>query len=214
MMKKLLILGAGGFGREVHAWLIDLMRKREDLAIVGFLDDNRDRFHGMTEMPPVVGKFNNYSIASDELLVCAVGDPLVKLEVWKHWKAQGASFFTLVHPTASIDPSAEIGEGCVLCPMASVGAQAKLGPLVALNVLSNVGAGAQIGTACTLSGHARVGRDAKVGEAAFLSSQAVVGNGVLVGAHAKIGAGTLANADVAAGATIFGVPARQIAGFN
>ena len=213
-MKKLVILGAGGFGREVHAWLLDIMKTREDLSIVGFLDDNADRFRGLSDMPPVVGSFRSYSLSPDEFLVCAVGDPTVKIKAWHHWKAQGANFFTLIHPTALIQKDVEIGEGCVICPMASVASGSKLDFLVALNVLARVDEGVRIGAASTLSGHVFVGRNARLGEGAFLSSQAVVEENVCVGVRSKIGAGSVARTNVAEGATVFGVPARQIAGFN
>ena len=45
-MKNLYIVGAGGFGREVYAWLLDLPECNFEWQIKGFLDDNLEAMDG------------------------------------------------------------------------------------------------------------------------------------------------------------------------
>ena len=58
--KKLVIMGAGGFGREVHAWLLDLISKGECKAtsdtvweIAGFIDDVSNAPDIFAGLPPI-----------------------------------------------------------------------------------------------------------------------------------------------------------------
>jgi FlaA1/EpsC-like NDP-sugar epimerase len=46
-VQDVVIVGAGGFGREVHEWLDDCNEHRLALRLLGFLDDNPVR-HGST----------------------------------------------------------------------------------------------------------------------------------------------------------------------
>ena len=213
-MINLLIVGAGGFGREVLCWAEDLARVRKDIRISGFLDDNPKNFANKPDMPPIVGGFRNHNIQPNEQLICAVGDPKVKIEVFAHWKKRGAKFFTLVHPSAIIGRRVEIGEGCIICPNVVLTTDITLGAVVTININSTVGHDAKIDTGSTLSAHTDVTGYASLAEGVFLGSHAVVAPKVKVGSYAKIGAGSVVFANVNRGATMLGVPARQIAGFE
>jgi sugar O-acyltransferase (sialic acid O-acetyltransferase NeuD family) len=213
-MINLVILGAGGFGREVLCWAEDVVRTRTDLRISGFLDDNQKIFQGKPEMPPIIGGFRDYTLKPNDQLVCAVGDPKVKAEIYAHWKMKGATFFTLIHPTVVVGRRVNIGEGCVVCPYVVLTSDVTLGSIVTLNIHCTVGHDAQIGTASTLSAHSDVTGYAYLADGVFLGSHAVITPKIQVGRYSKIGAGSMVVANVKPGATMLGVPARQIAGFE
>ncbi|MCA9041692.1 MAG: hypothetical protein KDA65_15170, partial [Planctomycetaceae bacterium] len=82
MTKQLLIIGAGGLGREVLAWAIDASNLSETgWNVAGFLDSNRKALDGYP-LPAgytVVGDPKTYQPTSNEVFVCAIGDPAVKL---------------------------------------------------------------------------------------------------------------------------------------
>ncbi|NBX34537.1 hypothetical protein EBR16_04155 [bacterium] len=52
-MKKLLIVGAGGFGREMHAWALQHPDHGRDWIFAGFLDDNPAALADFAAFAPV-----------------------------------------------------------------------------------------------------------------------------------------------------------------
>lgn len=59
-----------------------------------------------------------------------------------------------VHPTAVVDPTATIGEGCEVGPHAVVGARAEIGPRCILGPHAVVGEGVVLGEGCRIGAHA------------------------------------------------------------
>jgi sugar O-acyltransferase (sialic acid O-acetyltransferase NeuD family) len=213
-MNRLLIVGAGGFGREVLKWVHDISQSQiVDWEIGGFLDSNPNALDGFNVSLPILGDPWHFMPAFNDRFVCAIGNPSTKLRLCRHLKAQGAQFTTLIHPMAVIGPECTIGEGCFFCPGAIVTGYATLGAFVMLNVYATVGHDATIGDGCTLSGHTDVTGFARLGEGVFLGSHATVLPRAVVGDYAVVGAGSAVVRTARAQATVMGVPAKQITGF-
>jgi len=212
--QRLLIIGAGGFGREVLGWALDMPAAQRGWEVSGFLDDNPAALASRPAPIAVIGAPLDYPVSANDRLVCAIGDPRTKLSLCRALKARGGQFITLIHPTAVVGPACEIGEGCILCPGAVITTNVTLGRFVAVNVCATVGHDAVVGEGCTLSGHADVTGFARLGEGVFLGSHASVLPGATVGNYAVVGAGSVVLRKVKAGVSVMGVPARQIAGFG
>ena len=80
-----------------------------------------------------------------------------------------------VHPSAVVDPSAEIGDGAAVGPLCVVEAGARIGPRTTLMAQVHVGAEARIGADGLLHPGARVGRGVAIGDRVVLQPNAVVG---------------------------------------
>lgn len=213
IMTRLLIIGAGGFGREILDWALEALQKNRNWEVGGFLDANPAALNGYK---------CGYSILDDPLLympqegdrfICAIGHPSTKLRICRSLTERGAKFITLIHPTAIIGTRCVVGAGCVFCPGAVVTSDVKIGDFVMMNLQSTVGHDAIVADGCTLSPHADLNGFGSLGEGVFLGSHAVVLPGAKVGDYAVVGAGSVVLKKVKAGATVMGVPAKQIAGF-
>ena len=213
-MKRLLIVGAGGFGREVLNWALDIPKDKRDWEVAGFLDANPAALEGFSRIHyEIFADPLNYSPQEKDLFVCAIGTPVIKLQICKTLVQKGATFITLIHPTAVIGHGCTLGVGCLFCPGSIVTADVCINDFVTLNAYATVGHDAKIGTGCTLSGHVDVTGFSVLGEGVFLGSHAVVLPGAQVGDYATVGAGSVVLKKVKPGATVMGVPAKQIAGF-
>lgn len=207
---RIIIIGAGGFGREVASWLKDSTAWTEECEFGGFLDKNPQALHGKTGYGPILTSPDGFTPGADDRFVCAIGDPDTKLSVCASMKRAGARFLQLVHRTAVVGSSCELGEGVVLCAGTLLTADVKVGAFVALNVYATVGHDAVIGDGCTLSAHCDVTGGAILHERVFMGSHSVILPNVEVGANARIGAGTVVTRRVNPSTTVFGVPARVI----
>jgi sugar O-acyltransferase (sialic acid O-acetyltransferase NeuD family) len=212
--KRLLIIGAGGFGREVVAWTLAVPPEARDWELGGFLDANRAALDGVPCDVPIVGDPESHVPVDDDVFVPAIGDPAVKLRICRGIRARGGRFITLVHPSAIIGPGCRIGEGSVLCPRVVLTTNVTVGDFVAINVGAACGHDSVLGDGTTVSAFVDVTGAVRLGEGVFLGSHASVLPRVQVGEFAVIGAGSAVVKRVPARSTVMGVPARLVAGFG
>lgn len=208
--RPLIIVGAGGFGREVLGWVQAAHAANGGGTVKGFLDANPDALTDCGTELSVLGDPDSYEPTPDHEFICAIGDPETKLRVVQTLEARGARFRTLQHPSVIIGPSCEIGRGSVLCPGVVLTTHVTLEAFVTLNVHTSVGHDAVIGAGSTLSAHCDVTGGARLEEGVFLGSHASVLPSVRVGTGAVVGAGSVAVRDVSAHTTVMGVPAIAV----
>jgi sugar O-acyltransferase (sialic acid O-acetyltransferase NeuD family) len=212
-MNRLLIIGAGAFGREVLNWAQDVSLQNQEWEVGGFLDANPAALNGYDCKFPILADPLTYLPCQGDYFICAIGHTATKLYVCRHLKGRGAQFITLIHPAAVIGNRCSIGEGCIFCPGAIVTTDVKISDFVTVNIQASIGHDAVIGEGCTLSGHVDITGFASLGEGVFLGSHAVVLPKAKVGDYAIVGAGSVVLKRVKAGTTVMGVPAKQVAGF-
>lgn len=206
-MKKLLIVGAGGFGREMHAWVRQHPDHGRAWTFAGFLDDNPAALAGFGDFAPIL-PLTGHRPTADEIFVCGLGLPPQKEKLVGPLRAAGAEFLTFVHPRACVGERVRLGTGVVLCPGAIVSADVELGDFVMVNLHSTVGHDADIGDWSTLSAHCDVTGRVRVADRVFLGSRVSIIPGRQIGARAVLGAGAVVITDVPAGVTMVGNPAK------
>jgi acetyltransferase EpsM len=209
--KRLLIVGAGGLGRE----LVDIVREHRPCPYtdIAFIDDVLPA-DTLIDGVPVIG---NRSVLGDmppgSVEVCvAVGSPAVRRTLVEDVERYGHSVARIVDPCALIRPSATVQEGTIVLARAVISSHASVDPHVVINI------GAVIGHDVS------IGRYAVIGAGALISGGAIIGEGVLIGAGAtvlpgttvenwsKVAMGAAVFTRVAAKTTVLGNPARAILG--
>lgn len=211
---RLVIIGAGGFGREMLWTAGDVPAEGRDWEVGGFIDDDVDRARAelarLGFAVPVLGSVNDFRPADGDRLTCAIGAPRAKLRVCEALRARGGRFADVVHPSAVVHASARTGEGLVLRHFSGISVNCAVGDFVTVNSSAGLGHDAVVEDGCTLSAHADVMGGARLERGALLGSHAAVLPGATVGAFATVGAGTVVLRRVKPEATVFGVPAREL----
>ncbi len=209
-MEPIVIIGAGGFGREVHALLQDINRATPTWEILGFADGNRSALDPFDRYGPVRWSDDELPIAECRNYVCAVGDPAVRKAIAQRLADRELTWPSLLHPAAAVGPGNRIGEGLILCRNSTITVDTSIGNHVHVNLAATIGHDAQLGDFCTLSPHVDICGAARLGEGVFLGSHASVVPKTKVGDWARIGAGSVALGTVRPKTTVLGVPATRL----
>lgn len=206
-IRRVLIVGAGGFGREVLQWARDAWPNACD-RFTGFLSADAGILDGLDCGLGIVGSPETHHPMAGDMYLLAIGVPYARRQVAESLIARGAEFLTLIHPTAMVATSAQIGEGSIICPYSLVSDSARLGRFVAMNYHTSLGHDASAGDFSVLSPCATLGGNAHIEEDVFLGLHASVGPGKTVGARSKVSANSCVLANAPSDSIVFGVPGR------
>lgn len=210
-MKKIVIAGAGGFGRELLQWIKDINEKTPTWEILGFIDDNLNALDGVETDAKVVGTIKDYVGKEDEEVALAFGSPELKRKIVSILKAKGATFATIIHPTALLSPFAHYGEGFIMFPYSKLSCNSTVGDFVTL-LSTPIGHDNVIGDYTVISGGCNIVRNVKIGQDVFLAAGVCIAQDVVIGDGAYLGLGSVILKDVKPGAKMFGNPARPVPG--
>lgn len=209
--QRLIIVGGGGFGRELLSWAADCEEAGTLPALGGVLDDDASILDGYGAAVGVIGSISDFQPAATDRLVIAIGDPATKRRVVEMLAGRGGQFISLIHPTAVLARSAQLGEGVVFCPLSMASANARVGRFVIVNTMSSLGHDTQVGDYSTLSAHIDLTGFVALGEGVMVGSGARIVPKVKVGDGATIGAGSIVYRAVAANSTVYAQPAKVMA---
>ncbi|WP_159149300.1 acetyltransferase [Dietzia lutea] len=209
-MTRVVIAGAGGFGRGVHSWLISSPRHLAQGGVtdIVFIDDAPPREHLYAEH---VGRISDFQPSPDDRILCAIGAPAVRRTVVQLLARRAAKFHTFVADTAVLAHGVYAGEGAIVCPGTVVSADAYIGPHVHINFNCSVGHDTTIGEFSTLSPSVNIMGEVNVGDSVFLGGSCSVLPRIEVGRLSTIAAGATVVESVLSSTTVAGTPARALA---
>jgi sugar O-acyltransferase (sialic acid O-acetyltransferase NeuD family) len=204
MNQQIVIIGAGGFGREVLDVVEAINLEYQATGapkyeVLGFLDDGDLDHIGpvgvLADMPGSVG------------YVIGIGSPHARAAIDEQFAGLRPSP-VLVHPSATMGREVELGPGTVVCAGARLTNHIRLGRHVHVNLNSTIGHDARLDDYVTLSPLVAVSGNVHLEAGAFLGTGVTLNPGVTVGTRGVIGSGAAVLGDVDAGVTAVGVPAR------
>lgn len=214
MAEPIVVVGAGGFGREV----IDIIDAINAHAIepvwetVGVVDDapsraNLDRlerrgvdFLGGTDVPLLWSNPVHYAVG--------IGSPRVRRSVADRYDAACLQPATLVHPSVTRGFDVRVGEGSVICAGVRLTTNVALGRHVHLNLNVTVGHDTTLGDFVSVNPLASVSGDCVIESGVLIGVAGVILNGLTVGADATVGGSACVVRDVPPQIVVKGVPAK------
>lgn len=210
MKSGVIVLGSGG-----HAKVLVDALQRSGVLILGLTDPDPTR-HGSTVLEVAVlggdERVLAHPAASLRLVngLGSTGNVAARRALFQRFRDAGYRFLEVIHPSAVIARDAVLGEGVQLM----AGAVVQAGATVEANAILNTRA--TIDHDCHIGAHAHVAPGATLSGAVVVEAAAHIGagatvlQGIRVGAGAIVGAGAVVTRDVPTGATVVGVPAREV----
>lgn len=214
-MKRIAIIGAGGFAREV-AWLLEdisAASSDEDFKFVtaGFLVSDAAQIGPYDSS--TLGDFSWLESNRVDALVLGIGTPAVRLKLAKELKERfpHLEWPALVHPSVKWQRrTMEVGEGVIICAGNIATVNIRFEPFCVINLSCTIGHEAVIGTGCVLNPTVNISGGVELGSGVLVGTGAQILQYVKIGDGAQIGAGAVVNKDVNAGTTVVGIPAKEL----
>jgi len=209
---KVVVIGAGGFGREV----MEILKAQNELQnrwqILGFLDDNGELQNKTINRFRILGGISWLSERQDEGIkcVCAIGDTTTRKKVVNKITKEGGQFCQAIHPTVIASETAEIGEGAIICAGSILTVNLSIDDHCIINLNCTIGHDAMIEKFCTLNPTVSINGHDTLEEGVYIGSGATLIEGVRVGRWTTVGAGAVVVDDIPSGVVAVGVPARPI----
>lgn len=215
LMKPLVVIGAGGFGREVLDILesINEHSRLPEIRVIGVIDDSpstatisRLEDRGYVHL----GGLAEWLAAGVEATyIVAIGNPLVRSKICSEIDANSTlEPFTAVHPSAVVGSAVRLGKGSVICAGVQVSTNVNIGDHVHLNPGAIIGHDTDLEDFVSINPGAVVSGEVHVRSTCLVGAGAVVLQGLTIGAGSTVGAGGVVTRDVGTDVVVKGVPAR------
>jgi sugar O-acyltransferase (sialic acid O-acetyltransferase NeuD family) len=199
--EKIIIVGAGGLGREIAAGI-----RRYDLPfeIVGHVDDEKAG-------PRILGPIANHIPDPEVRYITCFGDGAARYRIRTMLAERGARFTTVVSPTVHAVTPLENLTNCLIVGSCSISNDTTFGSDILIQTLAVLGHDVILGSGVTISAQAFIGGNAVLEDLCTIHPHATVLPRVRIGKGAVVGAGSVVIRDVAPYTTVFGAPAKVIA---
>ncbi len=208
MLKDLIIVGSGGFGREV-AWLAErINRQNATWNLLGFLDDNTEKLNANIGGYPVLGKIDTAHIYPDAYFVCAIGSSKIRRTVIN--SMGGVKFATLIDPSVLLSDRVSIGAGTIICAGTIITVDISIGNHVIINLDCTVGHDAVLGDYVTINPGVNISGMVNIGESSEVGTGTQIIQGKKIGCESIIGAGAVIVRDIPEKCTAVGIPAKPV----
>jgi sugar O-acyltransferase (sialic acid O-acetyltransferase NeuD family) len=209
--RRLFIIGAGDFGRELESWLELMPETTKDWYIEGYLDSGQE-LGEIKDYPSdykIVGNETYYPFKKNDLVIISIADPATKEVAYNILKGRVA-FLTYIAPNAILGKFNQIGEGCIICPNCILTTNIILGNCVTLNVGTQIGHDARIGNFSSLMPNVDIGGDCELGCRVYLGTNSTIVPRKKIADDVKISAGSIVTRSIQSKTVVFGNPAVKL----
>ena len=199
---KAIVVGASGHGQNVA----DVARIAS-YDVVGFLDPFVD---GACDGVPILRNLRSTDLATTALFL-GIGSNFKRKAVYEEilQSFPHAFFPPLIHPAASVSPSARLGEGVVILALSSVANRSTLADGVLVGAGASLDHDSSMAQFASLGPGVHCGGNVSLGACSAIGIGATVLQGVTIGSHSVVGAQSLVTGDVSDFEVTYGLPAAK-----
>jgi len=214
-IKNIVIIGAGGFAREVK-WLIEeINKKKMQYKFLGFVVSDLTKLGTNDSTGEVLGDFNWLEQNKNKIdaLTIGIGTPLVRAGIGDKLEKSlpELEWPNLIHPSVLMDyGSVQYGRGIILCANVVGTVNLEFADFCMVNLSCTVGHEARLGKGCVSNPTVNISGGVIIEDEVLIGTGAQVLQYIRIGKGASIGAGAVVTRDVQPGETVVGIPAKPL----
>ena len=212
MKKKIVIVGAGGFGREVLD-IFDAYNKIDDkYDVLGFIVDSEYGPPGeIINDRPILGDTSWFDAHNKEIsVVCAIGRPELRFSMVERLKQKCVQFCNVVHPHALLTRYIATGNDVIVTAGSILTNNIKIGNHVHINLNCTVGHDCVLDDFVTLAPGVHISGKVSLCTGCYVGTGVNIIDKIHVGEWSIIGAGSTVINDVPPNSTVVGIPGKVI----
>lgn len=203
-MKKLIIIGAGGYAKSV----IDSLDFTQ-YEMCGFIDELKGEGSHLG-YPILANSLDRIENANDYVYFIAIGNNKSRYNWYMRLKQNSLRIISVIDKTAIVSSKAQLEEGCFVGKLAIINSCVQVGANCIINTKALIEHGASLGNHVNISTNSVLNGDVQVGDGSFIGSCSVVIGQLQVGKWSTVGAGAVVIRNVGDSITVAGVPAKII----
>ena len=211
--RTLVVVGAGGFGRETVEAIRALNAAGARWRLAGYLDDDPARHGTVIGGVPVLGGIAELDHMPDASVVVCTARPdnyVSRPRIVERLGLPPERYATIIHPSASVSVTSRVGPGSVLLAQTVLTAAVTVGSHVAVMPHVTLTHDDVVADFATMASGVCLGGNVSVGRCAYIGAGALVREDRSIGSCALVGMGAVVTRDVPPGEVWAGVPARHI----
>ena len=209
-MKNIVIVGAGGVGREVSLIIQQINQLDPTWNLLGYIDDNVEMWGKVINGYVVIGGIDTLlMMEKDTYVIIAMASYKVKKAIVKKLNNK-FKFATIIHPKVWIHDFMKIGEDCIVYEGVVLTANIIIGDHVIISPKCGIGHDSVISDYVSLLWNVNISGNDKISEGVMFGSGSTIIQGKTVGKGAIIGAGAVVIDNIPEDVTVVGVPAKII----
>ncbi len=210
-MKRIAIIGAGGFGREVKMLIDQINAVENKYEFIGYYDDGKVKGEKINGFPVLGDTKDLNNIKEPVLVTLALGNPVYKKRVIEQLNNLNVTFETLIHPSVIIGTDGvTIGKGTLICAGCIITCNIDIQDYVIINLACTIGHDTIIKNYVSLMPGINVSGEVVLEEGAYIGTGAKIINQITIGQNSTIGAGAVVSKSIPDNCTAVGIPAKPI----
>jgi len=177
---------------------------------LGFLDDNCEIHAQLIHGKPVLGKLEDAVRFSEAYFVNGIGSEFNfyrKKAILEKTRIPIEQFESIIHPTASVSATANIGAGTVLLPNATVASDVIIGNHVIMLPHAVVSHDTSVGDYSCIAGGACINGNCSLADSVYIGANSAIRSNLTVGTESLVGMGAIVIHDVPPNTVVIGNPA-------
>lgn len=209
-MKNIVIIGAGGVGREVSLIIEQINLFKPTWNVLGFIDDDDSKWGMDLDGRKVLGSMELFDTMDENTyVVVAVANYKVKKSIVERLGGR-FKFATIIHPRVLTHDFMTVGDGTIIYEGAILTIDIRIGSHVIVSPKCGIGHDSIIKDYVSLLWNVNISGGDVVEEGVLMGTGSTLIQGLKIGKGATVGAGAVVVSNISAGCTAVGVPAKVI----
>lgn len=210
-MKKLFIIGSGGFGKQVIEIVEKINKKSEKYELIGLIDDD-ERLRGKEVLGyKVIGTtdyLKNYSKKHEVYGVIAIANGEARRQISQ--KLNSVQWVNLIHPNTVISKYVKMGKGNIICAGVIINPECNLGDHCHINIGTTLGHDVSMLDYVTVMPGSRISGNVTLKSNSMIGTGSIIIQKLIIEENVTLGAGTVVTKNTLPNSLYIGVPAKKI----
>lgn len=211
-IKKVIIFGIGGTSIDILDVINDINESsKTKLECIGFLDDEEEKVGEIIGNVKVLGSLNIAKDFKNTYFINGIGSPnnfFKKDEIIKKTSVSLDKFLTIIHPSATVSKTAQVGSGSVIFQNVTINSNVKIGNHIVVLPNSVISHNDSVGDYSCIASSATISGNVEIGKSCYIGANSSIKDSIKIGDYSLVGMGSVVLENVPPNSVYVGNPAK------